>query len=408
MTPRASYTLRSWLLPSTLSCALVACAPSTSALDGGDSGSTPESSVPADASVGPEFERPFDPGITPMSNEPRTIHVTLSSEQLGQRGFDYTPTPAPDQIVFVDGWEVRFDQILVTVGNVRLNLPGNNPSDPMVLGAEQARERRAFAVDAKKMGAFTAAGGGSDTAIPLFAFRTDSGGRALDPMIRYAVSFDTLRARGDATNVNLTRDQFADYNEMIARGWTLLLTGTATYRGVQPMPGSPEANYPTRVRFRYGLGAPASYVNCQNPENGADGAPGVAPRTTGAARAQITLHMDHLFWLRLNVEDPPPRFDHFAARATPGAMGDPALSTLDDLMGVPATNIVDRMMLPVPDRGGQTRGYTAMSSRLIAESNGAPLTDNDLRAFVAFSSRAMVHMNADGLCAVRPSGTYTF
>jgi hypothetical protein len=387
--------------------AIGACAPSPSRSDGGDSSAPTEASAPSDASVGPEFERPFEPGITATSNDPRTIHVTVSSERLGQQGFDYTPTPSNEQIVFVDGWEVRFEQILVTLSNVRLNMPGNNPSDQTVIGAEVVSDPRAFALDAKKMGALAGASGGAETAIPLFAFRTTSAGAALDPSVRYAFSFDVVRAQGNASNVNLSREQFADYNEMIAKGWTILLTGTATYRGRAPMAGTPEADYPTSVRFRHGFGAPARYFNCQNPDNGADGAPGVAPRTTGAARAQISMHMDHLFWLRLNVEDPPPRFDHFAARATAGAMGAPALSVLDDLMGVASTNIVDRMMRPVPDRGGQTTGYTPMGPRLVAESNGAPGLD-DLRGFIAYSSRAMIHMNADGLCALRPSGPITY
>jgi hypothetical protein len=161
------------------------------------------------------------------------------------------------------------------------------------------------------------------------------------------------------------------------------------------------------VRFRYGFSAPASYINCANPENGMGDAAGIAPRTTGAARGQITLHMEHLFWLRLNVEDPAAHFDHLAARATPGAMGQPALSVLDDLAGVTANNIVDRMMRPVADRGDQTMGYTRLGERLTAELNGASGID-DLRGFMAFSARSMAHLNADGLCFVRPPGPIRF
>jgi hypothetical protein len=387
--------------------ALVHCSPTPPPPDGGDAAVVADGSSPSDASVGPAFERPFDPGITPMTNTARTIQVTVSSEQLGQEGFAYTPMPGMGEIVFVDGWEVRFDQILGTIGDIRLNMPGSNPSDMSVVGAEVLREPRAFAIDVKKMGSFVGAGGAPETSIPLFSMQQTRAGAPLDPTVRYAFSFASVRARGDATNVNLSREQFADYNEMIAKGWTFLLVGNATYRGRAPMPGTPEADYPTTIRFRYGFGAPAEYLNCQNPDNGADGAPGVAPRTTGAVRAQITFHIDHLFWLRLNVEDPPPRFDHFAARARPAAMGAAALSTLDDLMGVSPNNIVDRMMRPVPDRGGQTMGYTAPGPRLIAESNGATSGD-DLRSFIAFSSRAMMHLNADGLCFTRPTGPFVF
>ncbi len=378
---------------------LGACGTPAPVSDGGADGASPSS----DASVGPEFERPFNAGITPMSNDPRTIQVIVSSEELGQQGFEYTATPQPDQIVFVDGWEVRFDAILTTFGGVRLDLPGMSPSDQSAVGASVARDGRRFAIDVHKAGPFR--GAGEDSAIPLFAFqRTDAQGM-LDPQVRYAFSFDVVPATGSATNVNLSPAQFPDYNEMIARGWTTLVSGTATYRGTAPAAGSPEASYPTAVRFRYGFGAPAQYINCANPDNGMEGAPGIAPRTTGAVRAQITFHMEHLFWLRLNVEDPPVHFDHFAARATMGPMG--AVSTLDDLVGVAPTNLLDRMMRPIPDRGGQTMGYTPMGPRLTAQLNGASGID-DQRGFMAFSARSMAHMNADGLCFVRPTGPLRF
>lgn len=387
---------------------LEACSPPPVTNDAGDAATNNEASAPGDGGLGPGFDAPFDPGITAAGNTPNTINVTVSSEDLGQQGFDYTSMPAMDQIVIVDGWELRFDSILTTLSNVRLNQPGTMPADPSMVGAMVAQDPRSFAIDAHKMGSFTGAGGGSETAIPLFAFRQTASGGALDPMVRYAFSYDIATATGSATNVNLSREQFADYQEMIAKRWTLLVTGTATYRGRAAMMGTASADYPTSVRFRYGFGAPASYINCNNPDNGgAEGSPGVAPRATGPARAQITLHMDHLFWLRLNVEDPPPHFDLFASRATAGAMGMPATSTLDDLMGVVPTNLVDRMMRPIPDRGDQTTGYTPMGTRLVAETNGASGLD-DMRSFVAFSTRSFAHFNADGLCVVRPTGPIVF
>lgn len=386
-----------------------ACGPMNPGADGGDaaqSDAATEASA-SDGGLAPGFATPIDPGITPTGNIPATINVTVSSEDLGQQGFDYTASPAMDQIVVVDGWELRFDSILTTLSNVRLNQPGTMPADQSAVGALVAQDPRSFAIDAHKPGAFTGAGGGSETAIPLFAFRQTSAGTPLDTNTRYAFSYDITAASGDASNVNLSPAQFDDYREMIAKRWTILLTGTATYRGAPAMAGSVSADIPTSVRFRYGFGAPASYINCNNPDNGGEGSPGIAPRTTGSINGQITLHMDHFFWLRLNVEDPPPHYDLFAARATPGAMGMAALSTLDDLVGVAPTNLQDRMMRPIPDRGAQTMGYTPMGERLIAETNGASGLD-DMRAFVAFSARSFAHFNADGLCFVRPNGPITF
>jgi hypothetical protein len=387
---------------------LEACSPPPVTTDGGDASSNNDASSSSDGGLGPHFDMPFDPGITPTGNAPNTINVTITSEEEGQHGIHYDPMPAMDEIVIVDGWEIHFDSIITTISNVRLNEPGTMPADPSMVGALVAQEPRSFAIDVHKRGSFPSAGGGDATAIPLFAFRQSASGAALNPMVRYAFSFDISAASPTATNVNLSREQYADYQEMIAKRWTVLIKGRADYRGRPAMPGSVFADYPTSVRFRYGFGAPASYINCDNPDNGGmDGAPGVAPRATGPARAEITLHMEHLFWLRLNVEDPPAHYDVFAARATPGSMGMPAVSTMDDLMGVVPTNLVDRMMRPIPDRGDQTTGYMPMGMRLVAQTNGASGID-DMRSFVAYAVRSFAHLNSDGLCVVRPTGPFVF
>ncbi|MFO0645612.1 MAG: hypothetical protein U0326_05190 [Polyangiales bacterium] len=344
--------------------------------------------------------------FTASTNTPRTVQVSLSSETLGQQGFAYTPTPAAGDLVFVDGWEVRFSRILVTVKNVRLNARGASASDPAAVGASVALNPRAYAVNAHAAGPLTGASGGEETAIPLFVFTAADSGAALDAATRYALSYDVVAATRSATNVNLDAGDLTAYESMISHGWTQLIEGTATYRGVAPAAESPLASYPTTVRFSFGFGAPARYMNCQNPDNGADDAPGVQPSAVGRARAQLTFHMDHAFWEALNREDPPLHFDAMAARATgTGAM---ATLSLDDLAGVAPTNLRDRMNRPVPDRGAQTAGYTPRNPAALSYDPAGASGINDLRDFVAFSARASAHLNADGLCAVRPSGPITW
>ena len=80
---------------------------------------------------------------------------------------------------------------------------------------------------------------------------------------------------------------------------------------------------------------------------------------------------------------------------------------LDILINV-AGNLRDRMMRQVPDRGGQTRGYTVRNADALSYSTGGVQGVNDLRDLVAYSARASAHLNADGLCAVRPSGAFRF
>lgn len=364
--------------------------------------------IPAgDAAVlPPSFATPVAPAFTASSRDPRTIQVSVSSEELGQQGFDYASMPAAGAIVFVDGWELRFSRILVTLGNIRINRPGASTSDRSSVGAAVASVPGSFAVDIQKPGPLTGAGGAPETAIPLAVIRAPSAGGSLDTTVRYAFSYDGVPATPGATNVNLDAAGVALYEQMIRRGWSQYIEGTATYRGTTTGLAPAFADYPTSVTLRLGWAAPAQYINCNNPENGGDEMPGVQPSASTAARAQITFHMDHLFWGALGVENPPLHFDQYASRArtTAGA----SEVTLDDLQGVVPTNLLDRMMRQVPDRGAQTMGYTPRSASALSFDLGGTSGIRDLRDFVTFSARSYGHLNADGLCFVRPSAAITY
>ncbi len=372
------------------------------ALCGCSDGANPSGAPPVYPGTDTLGATPAPLAFTAMTNAPRTIQVSISSEVFGQRGFAYSAAPPQGEPVFVDGWEVRFTRVLVTVKNVRLNGPGATPTDPASVGAAVAANPRAYAVNVQREGPLTGAGGGEETAIPLFVFTASDRGAALDATTRYALSYDLVAATTSATNVNLDAADLTAYQTMITRGWTELIEGAAAYRGVAPPTGSAFASYPTRVRFSFGFGAPAGYVNCENPDNGGEGRPGVQPSATGRARAQLTLHMDHFFWEALGREDPPLHFDPIAARAQ--GSGAEATVTLDDLADVAPTNLRDRMGRTVPDRGGQTMGYTARDPAAVSLDLGGASGVDDLRTFAVLSARAAGHLNADGLCAVRPTG----
>src|SRR4051812_45076669 len=72
-----------------------------------------------DGALPPTFATPVAPAFTSAAGGARTIRVSISGEDLGQFGFDYSAAPTAGAIVFVDGWEVRFARILVTVANLR-------------------------------------------------------------------------------------------------------------------------------------------------------------------------------------------------------------------------------------------------------------------------------------------------
>jgi hypothetical protein len=379
---------------------------STAVTDAGlsDAGATDGAVVAGDAGLPMSFRTPAAAAFTNMTSAARTVNVTVTGEGEAQNGFDYTATPPMGERVVVDGWELRFRRVLTTVSNVRLNRPGTTPSDQSMVGAAVYASPRAFAINAAKTGAITS--GDGETSIPLLVIPSADGGGALDPMVRYAFSFDLVAANAGATNVNLDEGDVTAYEEMLRKGWTWLFEGTATYRGTAPMAGSAAASYPTTIAFRLGFGADARYLNCNNPDNGGDDLPGVAPNANNAVTAQITLHIDHMFWGALGAEDPPLRFDHIASRARgTGAMGE---VTMDDLMGVVPTNLRDRMSRAVPDRGGQTMGYTARDPNALSFDLGGNTGLNDLRDYLAFSQRASGHLNSEGLCAVRPVGGFRY
>ena len=374
----------------------------------GDAGPAADTVLPSgDAAVlPPSFATPVAPAFSAATRDPRTIQVSVSSEDLGQRGFDYTATPADGAIVFVDGWEVHFARILVTVANLRLNRPGASPTDQSSVGAAVAAVPGSFAVDLQKPGPLTGAGGAPETAIPLAVIRAPAAGGTLDPTVRYAFSYDAVAATPGAANVNLDPAGVALYEQMIRRAWSQYVEGTAMYRGTTVGLAPAFADYPSTVTFRLGWAAPAQYINCNNPDNGGADMPGVQPSASTAARAQLTFHMDHLFWGALGVEDPPPHFDPFAARSQ--VVAGRSVVTLDDLQGVAVTNLVDRMLRPVPDRGAQTRGYTPRNADALSYDLGGSSNLHDLRDFVTFSARSNGHLNADGLCYVRPAGAITY
>lgn len=383
---------------------LVGCgdtSPSAGDAGASDGGAT----VPADGALPERFNTPMTPAFGSMTNDPRAILVTVSGEAAATEGFAYSATPAEGDLVFVDGWQVNMTRVLTVIGNVRLNRPGNMPSDPSVVGAAVAADPRSFAVNLTRPGPIEGAGG-EGSAWPLVAFRNGVNGLTLDPAQRYAFSYDVIAATAAAENVNLDADDVALYRTMITRGWSVYAEGTATYRGQAPEATSAFASFPTTVRWQVAYGAPAAYLNCNNPDNGAEGAPGVQPSANGAYRAQITFHLEHWFWGALQVEDPPLHFDPFAARAAvTGAQGE---VTLDALQGVVPSNLQDRMMRPLGDRGGQTRGYTVRNPAALSFDTGGVSSVRDLRDFVAFSGRANAHLNGEGLCFVRPMGELRF
>lgn len=322
-------------------------------------------------------------------NGARTIEVSITGEEAATEGIVFDPMPKEGAVVFLDGWTIKFDRWLVALKAVRLNEPGPDPAQQQKVGALVAQTEGPWLINLTRPEA------GELTPLSTFARKGDGG--SFDTTLRYAFSFDTAPATVASRRMNLSAEDQGAADTMVQQRLTHYVEGTATHAA----DSSPEfMGYPTTIKFRFGWGGQVSYLNCSNPDNGNDETQnrGVQPRKDRAQRATLTMHLEHPFWDKLNVEDPPLRFDPIAARARPGAMGAPAEVTLDDLDGSLVTTLKDRDGQGVPDRG-QLPGYTPKMGPLSYDVNGASGVTT-LKEFVIYAAQSMAHLNGEGLCYV--------
>lgn len=321
-----------------------------------------------------------------MNNDPpgaRSIRVAITGEEAATEGLVFNPMPKDGDIVFLDGWTVKFDRWLVSVGSVGLNQPGTDPGQQQKVGALVAQQKGPWIVDVTKPS--------SNEETELLTFDKGSDGKAFDTQVRYAFSFDLSPATQGAKKLNVASSDSALVDRMIQMGYSNYVEGVATH---EPDSSTAFKDYPTTVKFSFGWGGTVSYINCSNPRNGNEEEKnrGVQPKQDKAEPAAITLHLEHLFWDKLNVENPPLRFDPVAARAKMGAV------SMEDLKGSMVTNLTDTKGNGVQDRG-QLPGYMKKMGTLSYDPNGTPgITSLD--TFMVYSAQSMAHLNGEGLCYV--------
>ena len=346
----------------------------------------------------------------PENPGPGAVLFTVSGEALARAGYAFPPA-TPDDVAFVDGWEVRFDHLLVTVGGITLSAnPDRSPGDQSQTEGQLASAAGPWAVDLHKGGPLTGKAGGGEQSLPIASVQAD-----LDPTQRYAFGFQVLPATLGAANVNLDGAALGAYTQMIARRCTVLYDGTATFRGGACAPSSPVLDaLPSQVHFQLCFQAPTSYLNCQNPDNdpatpegGEEHQRGIAIRANTFTVAQLTVHTDHPFW-DTTQHDAPAHFDPLAARARASDAG-PAEVTLDDAIGVDFTSFTDASGAPLPARSC-VASYTPAAGPLRFDANGVahqpPSGDparglRDYRDLMTYNLSTQGHLNSDGLCFVR-------
>lgn len=375
---------------------------------------------PAKPSVDGGVDTGADAGSDAPIDPKGGVKLTVSGEKLAAGGFTF-PASTADDPVFVDGWEVKFEKALVTVGEITLSEdPDKDPKDGAKTGAAVARLDGTFAVDLHKSGGIDGKGGSDERAFPIgtLANQNLKGGAAFDETKRYAFGFKMLPATAAATKVNFDATD-ADYAEMVTKGWTVLYVGTATFKGTdcKTKPGTTYdfTKIPKTVKFRFGFKSPVSNLNCQNPDNdpakpfdGEEHQRGIQIKANTTTIAQATIHLDHPFWDAL-AHDAPLHFDHIAARVA--GMPDGSTVTLADLEAADPTDVKDKNGVALPWRWCVADYTPPAAATMSLDLDGVPFDpkgtpDKALRHladYMTYLQSTQGHLNADGLCAVQRS-----
>jgi hypothetical protein len=355
------------------------------------------------------------------NNNGGTVQFTASGEVLALGGYDFPPA-APGDPVFVDGWQVVFDEVLVTFDNITLSEnPDKSPTDQSQTDQAVARVSGPWAVDLHKGGPLPGKGGSGEQAVAIAMVRNQNlnGNKAFDETKRYAFGFDIVAATNSATKINLDAAGLTDYAEMVRQGWTVLYSGTATFKGTTCT--NTDASYPfnqlpTTVKFKFGFKSPATYINCQNKDNdpalpfaNEEHQRGVQIKSNQTTIAQATLHTDHPFWESF-VHDSPAHFDQLAARAVP--VNGVSTVTLENVRGVNFTSFRDTSNRPLPWRSClPPAAYTFpdSSTTMHFDTRGIPYNPSgdptealrDYLDYMTYTEATEGHLNADGLCFVK-------
>jgi hypothetical protein len=340
---------------------------------------------------------------------------TASGEVLALGGYDFPFTGAG----FVDGWEVKFTELLVTVDRITVSdNPDLDPGDQSKTGEVVGQVDGPWAIDLHKGGPLAGKGGTDEQAVKIATLdrQNKHGDAPFAGDTRYGFGFDIVAADAGATMVNLDEAGKADYAMMAQKGYTVLYVGTATFKGTACTPADPEFDkLPKVVDFKLGFRSPTSYLNCQNPDNDPAKAlgdeehqRGIVVKSNQAVTAQLTIHTDHPFWESF-VHDSPAHFDPIAAQHV-GAAGIPT-ATLEDLIGVDPTGIKDRDGNDLPWRTC-TKDYTPTGTGTIHFDPGSIPVDpsgdksktiHDLYDFMTYNQSTQGHLSSDGLCFVKRS-----
>ena len=368
---------------------------------------------------GAGFLAPVDPG-------PGGILFTASGELPALSGYAFPPAASGDP-AFVDGWQIDFSRILVTFDKITLSeMPDLVAGDQSKTGNVVAELDGPWAVDLAHRSGSDVPGEGAagERAIPITALtgqnRNGDRGFATDGT-RYAFGFQVVTASAGAAAVNLDAAAKADYQQMAQAGCSVLYVGTATFKGgtVAGYTGcnAGHESWPTTVNFHLCFKSPATFANCQNPENdpaaplaGEDSQRGIAFLADDSVTGQLTMRPDQPFWDSV-LPGSPARFDQFAARVVGQDTGAVPIVTLEMTQGVDFAAYTDAQGNPIDWRdcmAPPTDVHDAFSGPMSFDAEDVPRATGgdpatglrDYYDFATYNQSTQWYLNDDGLCAV--------
>ncbi len=359
------------------------------------------------------FFADFTPPPTAAVNN--SLLVTITGETSATEGNPFPPASSGAPY-FLDGWELSYQHVLVTIGTVSVSdNPDLNPNDQAVTGALVAQADGPWAVDLAQPGPLDAKeqNGKAFALARIVKQNQKSGAPAFDVSAKYAFGYSLVTAAEGALNVNLDADAQRAYRAMAQSGASVLLQGTATWKGDLGTPACRATSttydfgrFPKAVKFSLAFKAPVNFKNCANPELSPIGSRGVQTSTNAQTSAQLTFHLDHPFWESL-AEDAPLRFDVIAARKSvatgPGAAS--AEVTVDDL-GLDLYAPKDAQNAAIPWRtcgpaqaGERTAGTVSLDPVNVPVNPAGGATGlKDLVDYMTWNLSTFGHLNNDGLC----------
>jgi hypothetical protein len=361
------------------------------------------------------------------------ILLTASGEGFAKDGYAFPPAD-PMDVFFVDGWAISYDRILTTFDHITLSRgPDKVPTDQSQCddgkggtikcgtgSSVLAEVDGPFVVDLHKGGTLPDADGVAMDAAPFAALTglNKEGNTAFDPQTKYAFGFEVVKASKSAHNINLDAADLTDYADMISKGYTTLLVGTATWQGgsgCSTAAAAPAYDFtvlPTTIKFKLGLIAPTVYRNAQNPalmgtpDGNEENPRGVQTVANQSTVAQLTFHIDHVFWESF-VHDSPAHFDSFASKYA-GATTTPT-ATMEDFKGFSFAPFKDAKGNPVPIRTCTNLYMPVVTGAMTFDTQGIAVdpaaTDpskaiRDFYDYTTYNHSTFGHLNADGLSFV--------